>query len=93
MIWMLLGISVGWTVTPNSRHPIRDRKELTINLTVTIIHVRRTMSLVYSFHFCSYENSSKTTENRIPQTVVDLGSIQFNIIAAEVNTILCEFHR
>ena len=41
MIWMLLGISVGWTVTPNSRHPIRDRKELTINLTVTIIHVRR----------------------------------------------------
>jgi hypothetical protein len=39
MIWMLLGISVGWTVSSNSSHPIRDKKQLLINVTVTIIHV------------------------------------------------------
>ena len=40
MIWMLLSISVGWTVSSNSSHPIRDKKLLLINVTVTVIHVR-----------------------------------------------------
>ena len=44
MIWMLLGISVGWTVSSNSSHPIRDKKQLLINVTVTIIHVRKKKS-------------------------------------------------
>ena len=40
MIWMLLGISVGWTISPTSAHPIRDKKQLLTNAMVAVLHVR-----------------------------------------------------
>ena len=39
MIWMLLSISVGWTISPYSTHPIRDKKQLLTNVIVAAIHV------------------------------------------------------
>lgn len=39
MIWMLLSISVGWTISPYSTHPIRDKKQLLTNMIVAAMHV------------------------------------------------------
>jgi hypothetical protein len=39
MVWMLLGISVGWTISSNSAHPIKNKKQLLINVTVAALHI------------------------------------------------------
>ena len=39
MIWMLLSMSVGWTLGSTMGHPIRDKKQLSTIITVALIHV------------------------------------------------------
>lgn len=39
MIWMLLSMSVGWTLGSTMGHPIRDKKQLSTIVTVAVIHV------------------------------------------------------
>ena len=39
MVWMLLSMSVGWTLGSNTAHPFKDRIQLATNGTVAALHV------------------------------------------------------
>lgn len=39
MVWMLLSMSVGWTLGSTTAHPIKDKRQLTTITTVAVGHV------------------------------------------------------
>lgn len=39
MVWMLLSMSVGWTLGSNTAHPIKDRSQLATITTVAFLHI------------------------------------------------------
>ena len=39
MVWMLLSMSVGWTLGSTTAHPVKDRTQLATISTVALLHV------------------------------------------------------
>ena len=39
MVWMLLSMSVGWTLGSHTAHPVKDRTQLVTITTVALLHV------------------------------------------------------